>query len=365
MNTRKACLRSTLSIAVLLASACTQGTTPPPSRSVISDARPISIMTFNVENLFDNKDDPGKDDRTFLPLAMKQSAEHRAACAEIEVERWRDQCLRWDWSDEIIDRKLSVIAEAILQVNAGMGPDIVALQEVENIRILERLRIDYLSAAGYLEGILIEGNDQRGIDVAFLSRLPLAEAPKLHHIPFAGADAKRVADTRGILEATFVLPDGTHMTGYAVHFPAPFHPTDMRVAAYEFLAELKSSLPEDRPAFAAGDFNTTSADDARHSMLDRLAKPYWTVVHEQGCDGCKGTSYYPPDDSWSYLDMILWSPAAKRSAQATWDLDEKSVHIANGTEAQVLDDGTPARFILPEGRGVSDHWPLVFSIELK
>ncbi|MGB5247798.1 MAG: hypothetical protein WBN34_14705, partial [Woeseia sp.] len=25
----------------------------------------VSIMTFNVENLFDNADDPGKDDRTY------------------------------------------------------------------------------------------------------------------------------------------------------------------------------------------------------------------------------------------------------------------------------------------------------------
>jgi hypothetical protein len=60
----------------------------------------LTIMTFNVENLFDNVDDPGKEDRTYLALADKQSAEHKAACSEIEVDRWREQCLDWDWSDD-------------------------------------------------------------------------------------------------------------------------------------------------------------------------------------------------------------------------------------------------------------------------
>ena len=28
----------------------------------------VTIMTFNVENLFDNEDDPGKNDETYLAL---------------------------------------------------------------------------------------------------------------------------------------------------------------------------------------------------------------------------------------------------------------------------------------------------------
>ena len=94
-----------------------------------------------------------------------------------------------------------------------------------------------------------------------------------------------------------------------------------------------------------------------------------TVVHEQNCrdraGNCRGTSYYARDGSWSYLDMILWSPARERGAQATWVLRENSVRIANGAAEQVGDDGTPARFTVPGGRGVSDHWPLHFSIEPK
>ena len=57
----------------------------------------ITLMTFNVENLFDTEDDPGKDDYTYLPLAQKQTDEHKKKCAGIAVDRWRDQCLNWDW----------------------------------------------------------------------------------------------------------------------------------------------------------------------------------------------------------------------------------------------------------------------------
>jgi len=323
----------------------------------------ITIMTFNVENLFDNDDDEGKDDRTFFALADKQTDEHKKACAEISVKRWRDQCLYWDWSDSNIERKLRAVAKAILHVNDGRGADIIALQEVENIAILERLRTEYLSDANYLPAILIEGDDLRGIDVAFLTRLELADEPVLHKNPFPGFDEKRVADTRGILQADFVLPDGSILTGFAVHFPAPYQPTGMRDLAYAHLSQLKADLPAGRAAFAAGDFNTTAEEDRNKNMLERHARPQWAVVHELGCNACKGTHYYQPTDEWSFLDMILWSPGVLRGAQATWMLSDNPYYVANRSPDQVLENGIPARFSLPEGSGVSDHWPLVATIE--
>jgi len=336
---------------------------PPEAESTHSAPHTVTIMTFNVENLFDNDDDEGKDDRTYFPLEVKQTDEHKKACAEITVERWRNECLYWDWSDSIIEHKLSVIAKAILQVDDGRGADIIALQEVENIEILERLRTEYLSDADYLPAVLIEGQDQRGIDVAFLTRLELAAEPVLHKNPFTGFDAKKVADTRGILQADFVLPDGSILTGFAVHFPAPFLPTGMRDAAYAQLNQLKSDLPAGRPAFAAGDFNTTANEDREKRMLERHARPQWTVVHELACEGCKGTHYYAPGDDWSFLDMILWSPGQLSGAQATWKLDNNRYYVANQNPDQVLENGIPARFSLPEGSGVSDHWPLVATIQ--
>ena len=206
-------------------------------------------MTFNVENLFDNEDDAGKTDETYFALSDKQSKEHKATCNEIEVDRWRDQCLNWDWNDEIIERKLRVVAEAILQVDDGRGADIVALQEIENISILERLRTEYLADAGYLPAVLIDGYDLRGVDVAFLSKLELANEPILHRADFSAFEERRALDTRGVLQADFVLPDGSILTGFSVHFPAPFHPVGMRDVAYDHLNQLDETVPVTFPQF--------------------------------------------------------------------------------------------------------------------
>lgn len=349
--------------ALILLGGCEQN--DPPAAPVQKGDRVVSIMSFNVENLFDNEDDPGKDDKAYLPLENKQSAAHRTECAEIEVPSRRDQCLNWDWSDAILEKKLAVVANTILQVNEGKGADIVALQEIENIDILERLRVGFLAEAEYLPGILIEGRDKRGVDVAFLSRLELADEPVLHQITFSGDYDEREADTRGILQANFVLPDGSVLTAYSVHFPAPYHPTEMRVDAYNRLNQLAADLPGNRAVFAAGDFNTTSTEDSREILLDRLVRPYWTVAHEVGCEDCKGTNYYARDDNWSFLDMILWAPATDRGGKTTWRLSANGLQIANHFAEQVRPDGTPKRFAMPDGGGVSDHWPVVVQIELK
>jgi endonuclease/exonuclease/phosphatase family metal-dependent hydrolase len=325
-----------------------------------SPANAVTVMAFNVQNVFDNTDDPGKDDKAYLPIGAKQNAAHIAECNEIPVESWRNECLNLDWSDDAIDHKLSVIAATIRQVGAGRGPDIIAFQEVENVEILERLRNEYLAESGYLPAILIEGTDTRGIDVAFLSRLPLVDAPILHPLNLPAEFADRAGDTRGVLEATFVLPGGSLMTGFSVHFPAPFHPTEMRVIAYDHLNELLEGLPADRPAFAAGDFNTTSSEDARESMLDRFARPSWQLSNDS-CEGCPGTAYYSRDNTWSFLDMILFSPG--RGEKATWQIRADSVQIGNQIPAQNTAEGRPQRYDSASRTGVSDHWPVLMTIE--
>ncbi len=338
----------------------TEGEAPPLLRSPLPWSS-VSIMAFNVENLFDTVDDDGKDDKTFLPLSAKQDPTHIEACESIEVDRWRRQCLEWDWDDEVLDLKLQRVADAILQVDGGHGPDIVALQEIENLVILERLRVDYLAAAGYRPGILIEGQDLRGIDVAFLSRLPLAEEPTLHPLQFPDSIPKdREQDSRGVLQADFKLPDGDVLTGFSVHFPAPFHPTPMRRIAYGHLNQLKAALPDGRLAFAAGDFNTTSAENLTENLLGEFVRPHWTVAHEVGCRQCPGTSYYAPRQDWSFLDMVLWS------GDGSWSLDTESVEIPNAANEQsrMLDTGVPApkRFNIETLAGISDHYPVLVRI---
>ncbi len=319
----------------------------------------VTLMTLNVQNLFDNQDDPGKDDKAYLPISAKQGNAHKNACAEIKNRNWRKECLTLDWSDAAVDHKLSVLAEVIRQVNKGQGPEIIALQEVENEYILERLRTEYLSGLGYEASILVEGTDNRGIDVAFLSKLTLLGKPKLHPLAL-NRPGRGSKDVRGILEARFIMPDGSMLTGYNVHFPAPFHPTDMRIAAYQHLQTLRDSHSAGELIFAAGDFNTTSTEDQREKLLDKMVRPHWLIAHED-CAACPGTYYYAPEDNWSFLDMILVS--GTQSASATWEIAKGSVRLANTLPQQTTHAGTPARYRAATGEGVSDHWPLILTME--
>ena len=340
-----------VAVTALCAAACTQMDTTEPYPSV-------SIMAFNVQNLFDTTDDPGKDDKAYLPIEAKQNAAHISECNEIPVESWRNECLHLDWDDKALEHKLGVVAETILQVNGGRGPDIVALQEVENLEVLERLRSEYLQQADYLPAVLIEGTDTRGIDVAFLTRLPLARAPVLHLLELPADYAAQEGDTRGLIEATFELPDGSLLTGYSVHFPAPFHPTEMRVYAYEHLQQVRDAIPPTHNVFAAGDFNTTSTEDDAEGLIDTYIRPAWVVSNDL-CVGCAGTHHYSRDDRWSFLDMVLFAPSA--DPRTAWSVT--SIDIANAVPDQVTVDGTPNRYRSAERTGVSDHWPVVMTLE--
>jgi len=336
-------------LTAFVVSACTAANPPPP---------PVTVMAFNVQNVFDNIDTPDKDDKAYLPLGDKQTEAHIAECNSIPVESWRDECLNLDWSDEAIDHKLAVIAATIQQVNDGRGPDIIALQEVENLGILERLRTEYLTDSGYLPAVLLEGTDVRGIDVAFLTRLPLSGTPTLHALDLPEDYADRAGDTRGLLQATFELPDGSLLTGFSVHFPAPFHPTEMRVFAYEHLIAVRSQVPPEHNIFAAGDFNTTSIENEREGMLERFIRPDW-IVSNDVCESCAGTQFYSRDNSWSFLDMVVF--ASSENADNVWQV--RSVEIANQLSAQVTTDGTPNRYRSAPRTGVSDHWPVLMTLE--
>lgn len=325
------------------------------------DPKNLSFMTFNVENLFDSKDDPGKNDETYLPLNKKQSKTHKKSCKALKNSRWRDQCLNWDWSKKVVTHKLKVISNVIKQVENGKGPDILVLQEIENLNILNQLNSQGLN---YPTVVLIEGADKRGIDVALLSRLPLHGESQLHSIPFKGFGKKRVQDTRGILQVDLKLPDKKILTIFGVHFPAPYHPKKMREQAFMSLNRLKQKLPTGRLALAAGDFNIPKREDKKFNLVNNLTKKDWVVGHKVACKGCPGSTYYPPKNSWSFLDMILWSSSFDE-LNSSWKVLKDSFRVANKSPEQMTVHGAPHRYDMKTLKGVSDHWPLVVELRLK
>jgi endonuclease/exonuclease/phosphatase family metal-dependent hydrolase len=261
-------------LALLFLSCCVSNCV---SKDYSSQEKSLTVMTYNVENLFDAFDDPDKTDETYLPIEKKQSPSHKVKCAGLKRDWWRKQCLETDWSESKIKRKLERLADVILQIGNGKGPDVLILQEVENIKILRRLNQEYLQAAAYKEVILIEGPDERGIDVAMLSRLPLNSKPKLNTIDLPYIDrqtgkidkTKEARPTRGILQAQFKLPGGETLTALGVHFPSQGSPTPAREVAIAKLLEVKKSLPKDEYIIVGGDFNITAKEDSQHGLFSK------------------------------------------------------------------------------------------------
>jgi len=318
-------------------------------------------MSFNVQNLYDSKDDPGKNDETFLPKTNKETKAHILSCGAIRQKMYQNECLEFDWNESVVKKKLENVSATIKQTNGGKGPDIVILQEVENLEILERLRKEYLKDSNYLPAILIEGNDIRGIDVAMLSRFQVKDEPVLHDIVFK--KHRKKGTERGILEATFVLPDKEFVTVLAVHLLAPSNPVARRIFAIDELSRVRSSLPKDRMVIVGGDFNITKREEKKKKIISDLIAKDWSVSHLVGCEKCQGTHFMSSKGEWDFFDLILLSKNMTELKSAKWNLKKGSVATLKGFKGQLDDAGNPLCFDPSTGKGVSDHLPIYLELE--
>ena len=140
----------------------------------------LTVATYNVCNLFDTLNDPGLSDEVSAPEAYRF--------------------------------KIGALARVI----GELGPDVIALCEVENARVLHDLTASAPIDTLPYRFIHYDSPDRRGIDVALLYRadrvVPVASEPI------------RVAErypTRDLLRAEFsVSGTGRRLVVYAVHLPS-------------------------------------------------------------------------------------------------------------------------------------------------
>ena len=110
----------------------------------VSAQESFRVLFWNVENLFDCKDDPKKNDNEFLPDATRRWT----------YFRYRD--------------KLNQLAKAIVASGNEYLPDLVGLCEVENDScMVDLIKHSPLREADY-RYVMTDSPDQRGIDVALL-----------------------------------------------------------------------------------------------------------------------------------------------------------------------------------------------------
>lgn len=322
----------------------------------------FSVMSFNVENLFDATHDKDREDYAYLPLSEKRTPEVQQFCATIRNKNFRDECENLDWDERMIQIKLRNIGQVIRFVDQGQGPDNILLVEVENESILNRLVKDQLENLGYQTVVLIEGPDLRGIDPAFISKFPLI-SKKLHIIPYADPDPERLKGakrSRGILEVVVRVPNGKSLTFLVGHFPSQSNPTEWRAQAIQHAKKLMAQYQkEGRAVIFGGDLNIIDSEESTYGYFRNEMSQVGDVSHLVGCkENCPGSHNYRGE--WSHLDVLVFS---KNLKDLGMQLLPESIQIVRAP-IHVRRNGTPWRFSTEKKEGVSDHFPIYSRIQI-
>jgi endonuclease/exonuclease/phosphatase family metal-dependent hydrolase len=333
-----------------------------PQASVTRAADEVSVMSFNVENMFDNIHNEGIDDYTYLPQAQKNTQAVIESCNKVDNPFYRQECFNKDWNNDVIDFKLSQVAQVISYVDGGQGPDNLILAEVENENILNQLVKMHLADKGYKTVSILKGPDTRGINTAFISKFPQVGKSILHIVPYQDSDPaklKYAQKSRGILE-TVVKINGKNVSFLAAHFPSQSNPTEWRRQAMEYMKDLMLEIQKNGQAvIAGGDLNTTEEEEAELGLFSKVLSLGGSVSHIVGCKHCKGTHSYR--GGWSFLDVMAYSPNLAKDAGLT--LIPESIEVVR-TPVNTKRNGTPLRFDEAKREGVSDHFALYSRLKI-
>ncbi|MEK2688319.1 endonuclease/exonuclease/phosphatase family protein [Bdellovibrio sp. GT3] len=319
----------------------------------------ISVMSFNVENLFDTVKTAGHNDETYLPAASKKKdAKLRAACVANNDSTYRqNECLTTDWDDHALEQKLANLSKVILDVD-GNGPENLMIMEIESDVVLKQLN-QALAPAKYITEVIIDGPDKRGINLAFLSRFPLVGKPVLHPIPWKGKneeDQKWMEASRRILEVTVKAPNGDPITFLAAHFPSQANPTYWREQIATFAADLIKSKGPNAMVVFGGDLNISAEEEnSAHIFRDILSKG-GAVSHFVGCKDCPGTHNYRR--SWSFLDAHVYSPALLADGTGSYQMMPQTIDVIRYNPLHLKKGKYPNRWDYDNYTGVADHFPL-------
>ncbi|GAG11916.1 unnamed protein product, partial [marine sediment metagenome] len=184
-------------------------------------------MSYNVENLFDDRDD-GTEYRDYDPGSS-------------------------NWNTALYHAKLKNVSEAIQAAGEG-GPDICVLQEVENERVVTDLLEGYLNVLKYRHAVTAPKNGS-ATTVALLSRFK-PESVLVHSV-----QADDEVTLRPILEVHFDIR-GDGLVIFNNHWKSKSggarETEHYRRAAAGFIRERLTSIRKEHPDFCvviAGDLN--------------------------------------------------------------------------------------------------------------
>lgn len=303
------------------------------------------VASWNLENLFDTEDDPEIDDEEFLPSSRRQ------------------------WNEHKLSMKIQNLSKVIEYMNNQNGPDILGVQEVENFKILERLKNNLIGEYGIAYA---ESPDKRGIDNGLLYRKDIFE-----YVSQIGHEV-RLSDnwsTRLILEVCLKHKSSAEYYVFVNHWPSRSGGQERsepnRIAAARTLKNRVDDLlhtDESTNIIIIGDFN----DDPNNiSLVEELeaadlfcAEDYdssfklFNLASETFISG-KGTYLYK--GNWNMLDQIIVSISLLSNNNFIYDCG--SFEIIK-PEFMITKEGNFKGASIPTfgGRsylgGFSDHFPV-------
>ncbi len=307
----------------------------------------ITIMSFNVQNLFDHRVDGG------------------------EYEEYDPQ--KSGWSEESYHLRLRRVAQVITQGSAR-SPDIVLFQEIEHIGVLEDLWRLYLAREGYTYYLATESSGST--EVGVLSRVSPQEV-SVHHIegfPF---------HTRPIMELHYIF-GGETLVLFNNHWkskiPSPQESEPVRIAMAEVLLRRIEELGSSHYAIVAGgDFNESYKEniDVRGAYQTAISLGEGGVVElspipeSPGAQPSSGTLYTPwllessglgsfwYGGEWEYIDQFMVNNILFDGV----GIEYKSFSIAT-PPFLFTQKGYPYRWNVATLRGYSDHLPIILDLEI-
>lgn len=313
----------------------------------------LCIAFYNVENLFDTKDDPNVDDEEFTPNGKQH------------------------WTDDKYAKKIFNIARVIRAMNNGDGADIVGFAEVENKGVLEDLIADpQLKKLGY--GIAHHNSpDKRGIDVAMIYKKNVF---RVLGQKFFTVDVSKYEDkpTRDILMVQGIAGKNDTLDIFLNHWPSRREGKEIsepkRIAAAAVLRSVVDSLQHINSAvkiLIMGDFNDNPPDKSIAQVLKagEAVNTGSNTLHD--CDynfdwrQGEGTEFYR--GQWSrFIQVIVSSSLIRTQINPEGEFDD--VHIFKPDWLLILDPTykqmIPKRtFEDNSDIGFSDHLPVYIQIK--
>jgi endonuclease/exonuclease/phosphatase family metal-dependent hydrolase len=311
-------------------------------------SRSYLFCTWNVENLFDDDDDPTNHDPD---------------------EDWFGR------HPDLVREKVDRLARALRLQNGGRGPDVLAVVELESRRAAALLR-DALNAGlaradRYTTLVHRDNRSGRRVGPAILARLPARD------------DLTRSFAPDRTLEAHLVGPGGAALVVLVSHWTSRVRggTADHRAAyadtVYRAVADLIASDPA-ADVLVAGDFNDEPGDRSVVAHLHAVADPGRVLdASRHGgrpllldltarLDTRRGEGTYYYGGRWQVFDHLVASPGLLDSAG--WRVLPETLRIENPRALRYGRDGRPWRFGGPDSvtpRGYSDHFAVTVRLTVQ